>query len=166
MRKISIIAIVVLSFLSACTDELRHYEKDIDIKSASWSRLDTLEYTFTVVDTTQLYDLQCNIRNTADYAYYNLYLNYSLQDSLGKELFSNLQELYLFDPQTGKSSGQGTYLIGKTLDDLYDHRFPLVRGCRFSKPGEYSLRFTHQMRDMEELTEIVAVGLRVQKSGE
>lgn len=166
MRNFSIVAIVLLCLMSACTDDLRHYEKDLEIDNASWSRSDTMHHVFTITDTTQLYDLQCNIRNTADYPYYNLYLNYTLQDSIGVELFSNLQELYLFDPQTGKSSGQGTYLIGKTLNDLYDHRFPLVRGCRFSKPGNYTLNFTHQMREMENLSEVVAVGLRVQKSGE
>jgi gliding motility-associated lipoprotein GldH len=49
------------------------------------------------------------------------------------------------------------------MDDLFDHRVLLYRDAvKFSKPGEYTIRISHDMR-VEPLEGVLNMGLRIEK---
>ena len=53
--------------------------------------------------------------------------------------------------------------LGTGMDDLFDHRVLLYRDAvKFSKPGEYTIRISHDMR-VEPLEGVVNMGLRIEK---
>jgi len=145
--------------LWSCSDNERVYEQINDLENGEWHRKDTLSYVFDIKDTTQYYYFLVSISNTIEYPYYNLYLNYELSDTLGNKVNEDLVELYLFDPQTGAPYGD-TGLFGSTLSGTIDHLYPIGR-LRFPKAGTYQLELSQNMRTLDPIKEINAVGLRI-----
>jgi gliding motility-associated lipoprotein GldH len=114
------------------------------------------EFQFTISDTTNSYNLYCNVRNSIAYPFARIFLTYYLQDSLGALLEKKLVSRLLFDEKTGEPQGSSG------LGDIYDHRIPLKMNYRFKKAGTYKIRFEQYMR-ADTLSGILAVGARIEK---
>ena len=137
-------------------DEIRLFEENKDLKDNQWLLQDTIAFTFTIRDIGKDYNLLCNIRNTSDYPYARLFLNYSLRDSTGTTLSTELKSLYLFDSKTGQPFGNGG------IGDVFDHRLMLLENYRFKYNGRYTLSFDQQMR-LDTLGGISAIGFRLEE---
>lgn len=142
-----------LILMSSCSDPQRVYEKNIDFNDKIWTVENIPEFEFEITETSQPYNLFYNVRNSISYPYHNLYVKYSLEDSLGNVINSKLQNMDLFDPVTGEPYGEG-------LGDIFDHRILAIESHEFAKPGKYKFKIQQFMRQ-DTLPMILSVGLRV-----
>jgi gliding motility-associated lipoprotein GldH len=152
-----IIFFVLIATMVISCDSNRVYENNVDFKDRTWKIADPAKFEFQIADTTKKYNLLMDVRNSIDYPYARLFVNYELKkDSiiLSKELVS----VYLFDQKTGKPFG--TSGIG----DIYDHQFFLIKNYSFKKPGQYHMGLQQFMRQ-DTIPGILAVGLRVEVVG-
>lgn len=156
MKFIQFLALILSAFTFWACDNTRIYEQNIDIHEKTWNIDSVPGFSFNIDNTETSYNLYYNIRNTRAYPYRNLYLRYSIEDSLGQKISSGLHNVDLFDPKTGKPYGSG-------LGDLYDHQVLALENFQFKDPGLYHFTIQQYMR-MENLPEIVSVGLRVENS--
>jgi gliding motility-associated lipoprotein GldH len=132
------------------------YEDNVEFEDRAWKLGAPVQLEFSIQDTSIRYNLYLDVRNTIDYPYARLFVNYSLDDEAGKELSKQLLSEYLFDQKTGEPFGSSG------LGDIYDHQFIISKDRSFSKPGKYKAKFEQFMRQ-ESLSGILAVGLRVEK---
>lgn len=148
-------SIILFLVITAC-DSSRVYEDYNDLEEAFW-HLDSVQtFQFQIEDTSRSYNLKATFRNASSYPFYNLYFQYTLEDSTGNVLSQQLKEVDLFDSKTGEPQGSG-------LGDLFDHSFMLEEGYKFENVGAYSLSFEQYMR-RDTLPFILSVGARVEFS--
>lgn len=149
----SLVFILVVITLVGCGDS-RVFEDYKDFSSKSWLVNDTVNFEFTITDSQVPYKLNCNIRNSLDYPYSRIFVNYTLEDSTHKVLSSKLVSSYLFDGKTGEPNGDSG------IGDIYDHSFNL-ENRKFAK-GRYYIKLQQFMRT-DTLKGILAAGARVEK---
>jgi gliding motility-associated lipoprotein GldH len=141
--------------LSAC-DSARIFDTFTDLEGNKWPIAKVPTYTFEIKETAQAYDLFFNVRNSASYPFYNLYLRHELYGPDGKLLNSALHNLYLSDAKTGEPTGSGS-------GDLFDHQVRFMQKVHFKAPGKYTVKIKQYMRK-DPLPDIMAIGLRVARS--
>ena len=157
MRKeflFAVCSLFIVCFLGAC-DSLRIYEKNVDFNQRIWLYDSIATFSFDIEDTTQQYNLYYNVRNSLDYPFYNLYLNYELKDSTEALLSSELNNIALFDAKSGDPKGDG-------LGDVFDHQVLFLQDYRFKSKGTYHVAVQQFMR-RDSLPEIMAFGIRVER---
>ena len=159
MRKILHFPVVlfVFSILISCSESVV-IEEYKDIPNGIWHVDSLASFEFEIEDTLTWYDINYNVRYAADYAYFNLYVTYYIEDSIGSIVESELQNLVLFDKKTGEPLGQG-------LGDLYDREIPIFQKYRFKKSGKHFFKVKQFMR-IEELPGILAFGVRIADSSQ
>src|SRR6185295_3830670 len=127
--RITVGILALASLLLAC-DDTRVYEKNKDFEKRVWLATDTALFKFEVANEASQYNIFCSLRNSVDYKWQRIFVNFVLSDSTGQVLSSKLVSNYLFEPKTGKPFGKSG------LGDIYDHRFPLLSAYTL-KPGKY-----------------------------
>src|SRR5690606_32956947 len=96
-------------------------------------------------------------RNSLEYPFSRIFLNYTLADSTGKTLNSKMVSQFLFEEKTGAPFGESG------LGDIYHHRIPLETAFQFPRQGKYQVTFEQYMR-RDTLEGVLAVGLRVERT--
>jgi gliding motility-associated lipoprotein GldH len=152
MRRSSIFFIFIL--LTSC-DSNRVFENNVVFEDRTWKITEPALLEFEIQDISKPHNLYLDVRNSIDYPYSRIFINYSLSDSAGIELSKKLISEYLFDQKTGKPSGESG------LGDVYDHQFLIGGNFSFNHSGKYKVRFEQFMRQ-DTLKGILAVGLRVE----
>jgi gliding motility-associated lipoprotein GldH len=147
--------LITLVFFSC--DSNRVYEKNQDLEERAWLSTQQPAFEFVIQDTTQAYNLYCNIRNAVTYPYSRIFINYSVQDSAGVSVTKNMISAFLFEEKTGKPFGSSG------LGDVYDHQIPLLKNYTFKKSGQHAIRFDQFMRT-DTLSGILAVGFRLERA--
>ncbi len=148
--------LLLFLFLFAC-DSSRIFEGYKDFNNQKWSARETVSFSFEVQEINTPYTIYYQVRNMLSYPYYNIYVTYELTDADGKVITSKMIESNLMHPQTGEPLGKSAG------SDVFDNRFPLLENYRFAQAGTYQIRLRQYMR-MDELPDILAVGIRVEKS--
>jgi gliding motility-associated lipoprotein GldH len=148
----------MLLLVAGCSDPNRIYERNIDFPNNLWLADSIAEFEFQITNSAQAYDLHYNVRNSISYPYHNLYVQYTLEDSVGNVLSKALQNMDLFDPVTGKPMGDG-------LGDIFDHRILAIAKQQFPSEGWYRFRIQQFMRQ-DSLPLIMSIGLRVEVANE
>jgi gliding motility-associated lipoprotein GldH len=154
MRLVAVI-ILIAALVSGC-DTSRVFEENRDFNKRAWTVNDTAVFEFSIPEPTANYNLLCNIRNTLEYPYSRIFVNYTLEDSTHRVLTTKLVSNYLFDVKTGEPQGNSG------LGDIYDHRFSLE--SRKLSPGKYFVKLQQYMRT-DTLQGVLAAGVRVEKIG-
>lgn len=155
MRRL--LAAVTLMLACAACDSNRVFEENKDFAKRYWLAQDTVQFEFTITEGGVPYNMLYNVRNSLDYRYSRIFVNYSLEDSAHHELASRLVANYLFDAKTGKPFGSSG------IGDIYDHRFPLLEN-RPLAPGKYYVKLQQFVRtDSDTLRGVLAAGIRVEK---
>jgi gliding motility-associated lipoprotein GldH len=149
-----ILFFLLIALIWSC-DSDRLFEKNQDFEERAWLSTNQPAFEFVVSDTVKTYNLYCNIRNSVEYPYSRIYINYSLQDSSGTLVSKNMIQAFLFEEKTGKPLGSSG------LGDVYDQQVPILRNYQFKKSGTYSLKFEQFMRT-DTLSGILAVGFRLE----
>jgi gliding motility-associated lipoprotein GldH len=149
------VLVFLLALALVACDKSRIYEVNHDFNERTWKISETPEFEFTVKDLGKRYNIYYNVRNSLDYPYARLFVNYSLRDSTGVELSKKLVSEFLFDQKTGQPFGSSG------LGDVYDHRFLLLKEFEFKYQGKYRLTLEQFMRT-DTLSGVLAVGARVE----
>ena len=138
-----------LSLLSSCGDTAV-FDQTESFGETGWLQSKKIEIPFEINDTLVSYALDVSIRQSNDYAFYNLYFVPQIIDSNGKILKKALAEAILYDAKSGKAKGAG-------LGDMYSHSYVIFPALHFPKPGKYTLRLEQYMRT-DTLSGVVSVG--------
>ncbi|MCA4894159.1 MAG: gliding motility lipoprotein GldH [Cytophagales bacterium] len=147
--------LVGLIFMLSSCDSNRVYEDNIEFKDRTWKITTPAELEFEVSDTTQSYNLYLDVRNSLDYPYARLFVNYQLIDAKGTVVKKEMLSQNLFDIKTGEPNGRSG------LGDVYDHQFGFLTNYSFKNSGKHKVRFEQFMRQ-DTLRGILAIGLRVE----
>jgi gliding motility-associated lipoprotein GldH len=147
--------VLLLGLVLVGCDKSRVYEVNHDFNERTWKITETPKFEFIIKDLGKRYNIYYNVRNSLDYPYARLFVNYSLHDSTGVELSKKMVSEFLFDQKTGQPLGSGG------LGDVYDHQFPLLKEFEFKQQGKYTLRLEQFMR-ADTLLGVLAVGTRVE----
>lgn len=153
--KYILFCMISLGGLGACTDAAIEFEGNQSV--VNWKRSDAVRFDFEVTDTTCFYDLSYQIRNRHDYPFCNLYLKYVLNDSTGRVVSRDFQNIMLYSPQSGQPLGK-EHLLNDVQEGTYG-----IAQVKFDQLGMYALQINHQMRNEESLSGIESVGLLVRK---
>ncbi len=154
--KFCIALVATLIFLSGC-DVNRVYEKNKDLAERIWLEDSVVTFDVQLNDASVPYNIYANVRNGSGYPYYNLYVQYAIVDSSGREVERSLENLILFEPKTGEPFGSG-------LGDVFDHQIPVLTNYYFPNEGTYSVRMRQYMR-RDTLEQLHSVGVRVELAG-
>jgi gliding motility-associated lipoprotein GldH len=150
-----VLFLVGLIFMLISCDSNRVYEDNVEFKDRTWKITTPAELQFEVTDTTQSYNLYLDVRNSLDYPYARLFVNYQMVDPNGTVVKNEMLTENLFDIKTGEPNGRSG------LGDVYDHQFGFLTNYTFNKTGKHKVRFEQFMRQ-DTLLGILAVGLRVE----
>src|SRR5579872_4999625 len=96
--------VAAIALVLAGCDSRRVFEDNVEFQNRSWRISEPAQFEFRIADRTKKYNLFLNIRNSLDYPFARIFVNYELmqQDStLNKKMISE----YLFDQKTGKPFG-------------------------------------------------------------
>jgi gliding motility-associated lipoprotein GldH len=153
----SISSLIALSLLLFSCEVDGVYKAKHDFPEIGWRVRDIPSFTFRVEQPQEPLNYYYVVRNDVDYAYYNLFIKYTLSDSSGRILRSKMEEIILFDPKTGKPLGDG-------IGDLFDHQIKAtsLQDFRFPTPGTYTLKIEQYMRQ-DPLAGILTMGLTIEK---
>ncbi len=143
-----------LLLLAGC-DSNRVFEEYTEFSDRTWKINNQASFEFEIRDTTKKYNLYYNVRNSLDYPFARLFVQYALLDSSGTELSKKLVSNFLFDQKTGRPLGRSG------LGDVYDNQFILLENQEFKSPGIYKIQL-EQFNRQDSLRGILAVGLRVE----
>ncbi len=149
-----IVFLVVATGLLACCDNSRVYEKNHDLANRYWLVQETPTFDFIVVDN-QPFTLYCNLRNSVDYPYSRIFINFEIKDSAGLVVKKEMINTFLFDEKTGTPLGRSG------LGDIYDQQLLLLKDFSFKQKGTYTVKFEQNMRT-DTLHGILTVGLFVE----
>ncbi|MHB1920630.1 MAG: gliding motility lipoprotein GldH [Chitinophagaceae bacterium] len=158
MKKFWLLLPVCLFIFSSCNewDQLRVFEKNVEIPHYAWKDSFNPSYTVNITDTNSRYNIYVTLRHTDAYRFSNIWLQITTQYPFQKPITERV-ELPLAD-QSGKWLGSG-------MDGIYSHRILIQQNALFNKIGTYFFSFHQDMRE-NPLRGVMDVGLRVEKSGE
>ncbi|MBX2915087.1 MAG: gliding motility lipoprotein GldH [Cyclobacteriaceae bacterium] len=153
-----VILFVAVGMLVSGCDSKRVFENYVEFQDRSWKIQQPVHFEFDIKDTQLKYNLYYEVRNSLDYPWQRIFVNYQLADSAGTTLSSKLISNYLF-----QKDGQPLGRSG--LGDVYDHRFLIFKNHSFVQPGKY--KFTLQQENRQDtLAGILAIGLRIEVATE
>lgn len=132
------------------------YEQNFDLQGRYWHKDSIQAFSFEIGDANKDYSFYANIRNSYDYPFHNLYVNYAITDSTDKILKQQLVNIPLYDAKSGDPLGSG-------LGDTYDVQYLLLSGYRLPRRGAYKMYMQHYMRK-DSLPSVLSVGLRVEET--
>ncbi len=156
---LSLSSLLCIAFfsLSACNGN-RIFEENHDFPAHGWESSTVPEFDFEIKETDVAYNIYYNIRNGHNYPFQNIYINYSLEDTLGNLISKDLHNMNLFDPRSGKSQGSG-------IGDMQDHQILALENIKFDSVGLFRMKL-HQYMRRDTLKEVYAVGIKVEKADE
>lgn len=121
--------------LCACSHQTE-FSYSHDFPNQEWSKDDVLAVTFSIEDTTALYDVVLHLTNTEEYPYANLYLFSTIQVP-DNSYVRDTVEFFLSD-NAGDWTGKGWFSYTNTYLFRQAIRFPFI--------GEYTFLFEQAMR--------------------
>jgi gliding motility-associated lipoprotein GldH len=146
--------ITLAALLCACNDKV-FYESTQDLQGSQWAYGDTLDFRFSIVDTTQLYDLYLHFAYVDSFPTQNVYLRLHTRFPDGKRP-SKVKSFDLFDA------------LGNPVGDCSGHRCKarllLQDNAFFNQTGEYCLTL-EQFTRTAQLGGISGAGLVLEKAG-
>jgi gliding motility-associated lipoprotein GldH len=153
MKRFQLLGSFLLFLILGACDYSAVYKDYVDIDNGVWHVDSVPTFEFTIVDPTKEYQVDYNIRYTVEYPFRNLYITYSLEDSTGNVLQSDLQEINLFESKTGEP-------LGKGLGDIFNIEVRGISPLKVDAAGEYTIKLRQFMR-RETLDAIMSVGIVV-----
>lgn len=153
-------ALLMLPLFLSCNDALIKAEYKATDKGF-WNKEDTIEFTFSEMDTVHPHNLFINIRNNETFPYSNLFLIAELGFPSGQTIKDTL-EYEMARPD-------GSWL-GKGYGSVKENKLWYKENIVFPSSGVYTLRLSHAMRKngkvegIVNLEGITDVGFQIEKS--
>ncbi|MBN2350575.1 MAG: gliding motility lipoprotein GldH [Bacteroidales bacterium] len=145
--------IILLVFFISCNSN-RVFDRNIPISKNTWSQDNILTFQPEVLDTSSIYNIFIQLRNTGEYPMSNLFLfikTTSPQGLFVKDTF----ECILADPK-GKWTGKG-------FGNVWNNKIMYKQYVKFPFKGTYTIDVEQAMR-IEELEGIIDLGIRIEKA--
>lgn len=149
-----ILLIFIVFGIISCEQNILFKEKK-EIPGGVWTYRDSLDFKFTVSDTTELYNMYVDFGHADTFPNQNIYLRLYTHFPDGKRL-SRARSFDLFNPQ-GESNGNCSGGECRVHSLLQDNAY-------FNRPGEYIITLAQFMR-RDSLPGINSVGLLIEKTG-
>ncbi len=149
----------VVLIITSC-DSTRVYDEYLSLPNSSWSKENTVEFSFPVKDSINKKNLFINLRNNKDYQYSNLFLITEIDFPDGQVIIDTLE--YDMTDVTGK-------FLGKGFTDIKENKLFYKENITFPTTGEYTFKVRQAMRKngntlgIDELEGITHVGFRIEK---
>lgn len=156
MKRLLINIVLALSLLSitSCNDGVVMQDVQ-EIPETGWTKETPVEFVFNMQDTTNLYEVVIDVRNTSSYMYQNLWLFVEAKNPKG-EIYSDTIECILADNK-GRwvGDGAGSYFSG-------EYRLPVsfMPQVLFGQPGDYKFSIYQGMRE-DVLLGLSDIGMRI-----
>lgn len=146
--------IAVLGFgwmLPACSpSENILFEEFQSVDASGWDWKDGRKFTFKITDESHYYTLNCGLRITANYAYSNIWLMYTIK---GPNKYHRKDQFQMvLSDNLGKWTGKG-------VSNLISFQEPFLKETKLAK-GVYTIEFHQNMRD-EKLLDVNNIGLQL-----
>lgn len=150
----SFLTLTILVFIMISCTEDRYYEANHDFTDRTWDLEETAEFNFSVDSTDIPYQISINLRNSLSYPYRNIYIQYTLKDSL-RTINQKLLNLQLFDSKAGKP-------YGDAQSEIYSHQLLAEDSVYFPQTGNYTIELKQYMRE-NELEGVISAGIRLDR---
>jgi gliding motility-associated lipoprotein GldH len=147
-----LLLLALAGLLYACGDGYA-YQKRLAVNPQAWTYADTLDFRFTITDTTARYNLYVDVTHADTFAWQNLYTRLYTRFPDGRRLNKPLS----FDLYTSRGESNG-----KCSGNTCRVETVLQANTRFDQAGEYVITVAQFMRQ-DSLRGIVEVGLAVEK---
>lgn len=156
--RLLILPVIIIYIVSSCT-QVDLFEKTANIPGQSWKSSYTPSFTFTIKDTTSVYELFLVLRHNDKYNYNNIWLTISV-----KSPGSDSAKVFRVDKRLATDE-KGWLASG--MDDIYEHRIRLTENLvenevSLRKPGDYVFTIGQIMRE-DPLQHVLNAGLRIEK---
>lgn len=148
-------AAILSVFLVACGKEKTIFEKDYDLKNGHWTYADTLDFTFNITDTMEIYDIVLDIKHKTNYPMQNIYTNIYTKFPSGERV-KQLLSLDIAD-NTGKWEG-------KCSGDNCSYALKIQENAFFNAAGAHTITL-EQFTRQDSLPSIERIGLRIVDKG-
>jgi gliding motility-associated lipoprotein GldH len=138
MTKTNILLLIfctTLSFLG-CKEDF-YFESNKVITSDQWSYQDSLDFTFSIADTSMVYNLYLDVNHSMEYPFQNIYLQVATQFPSGKRLKERLP--IDFADKTG-------IWYGNCDSEWCNLRVNLQQGAFFNAIGDHTITLEQFMR--------------------
>ncbi len=147
-----VLLLLLISFAVSCTNQDELFYQFKSTESSNWNKDKLFDFAVEVSDTSGIYDVFVEIRNTDQYKFRNLWLFVSNKTPEGnsKKDTINCELADMYGKWYGKGSNHYTLVL------------PLDQNIRFRIPGTYIYSVRQGMRE-ENLKGITDVGLRIAK---
>jgi gliding motility-associated lipoprotein GldH len=129
------------------------FEKTVFFPKHVWSANEKPSFTFTVEDTTSLYNIFVVLRHEDAYRFNNLWLNITTQ-APGDSARTQQVNVRLADNTRG--------WLGTGMDDVFDHRARITQMPVKLRKGNYTFTLQQIMRE-DPLQYVLNAGIRVEK---
>ncbi len=144
-----------LAMLLASCQKVDVFEKNVALQELRWPSALKPEVSFTISDTTSLYDLFVVLRHTDAYRYNNLWIK--IHTTAPGDSTANVQSLDLQLATNEKG------WLGVGMDDIFEHRIRISRNAIPLKAGTYRFQLEQIMRD-DPLMHVLNIGIRVERA--
>lgn len=156
MNKFSWVLVVGFGLLICSCDQGFKFSKTHGLKGSIWNKDSALVFSFTLKEKMSPSDFLYQVQFDPAYPYENICLDYSISNSKGTVLTTSRDNLFLFEPRTGKPLGVGTKQ--RIYVDAY-----FLKGVSLKDTGRYSIAVKQYMRN-DDLKGIQALGIRIRPS--
>ena len=149
------ILLLIISSLHSCSS----FEKKIcirNLKNNEWQKDSLLKFKFNLNQPTNKFNFLYQVQYLPSYSFQNIWLKYTLKDPDGHDLIQSKDNLFLFEPNTGKPLG----------DQSKNRNYALAyfrKNVELTKSGIYTIDIQHYMRP-NILTGIESIGIVVEES--
>jgi len=155
MKKILFI-FLIFSILFSCQRKKSEI-KIATINQEKWPANESLDFKFRTEKENFQTDFIYQVQMNPEFAYENIWLNYCLQSPKGDTLICSTDNLFLFEPKTGKPYGQGCR--ERLFLDAY-----FLKNVILKDTGMYQISIRHYLRT-DTLQGIQSIGIRMKESG-
>lgn len=153
MKK-QIFIFLIISTLFSCNVK-NDFAGIVSIPVSGWQAGKVLEYPIEIKEKGNTLDFIYQVQYDPEFSWENIWLNYQLTGPGGDTLIRSTDNLFLFEPGSGRPIGSGC------KERLYLNAY-FLRNVKLRQTGKYHLRVQHFMRT-DTLKGIQALGLRLRE---
>jgi gliding motility-associated lipoprotein GldH len=139
--------------LAGCKEKGEISAQVYDITDAVWAENKEFTHSFEVTDASKPFAVNLVVRANKDYGYTNIYIKGTLTDTAGKEIKTELKEIFLNDIATGKPLGSG-------FGDINEVVAPFAVNWKVPAAGTYKLVMKQYMRE-KRLSGLESIGVQI-----
>jgi gliding motility-associated lipoprotein GldH len=155
LKKSLLTLLIPFLALSGCTLNTGVFEQNVAIPHHQWESSFKPSFSFTVRDTSSLYNVYFVMRHTDAYGFNNIWVRATVEQPGDSVARTQPYDLTLATNESG--------WIGSAMDDIYESRILIQPLTKFKKPGDY--RFTlEQIMRQDPLLHVLNAGIRIEKA--